>query len=185
MLAGGAGGRISAGVGANLLGIHSTDKNQDATVYVGGIDPQATEELIWELFVQAGPVGALGCRAAHMSPFPTPTITRPLISSPPLLHIAVSVHLPKDRVTSSHQGYGFIEFKSEDDADYALKILNMVKVHGKPLRVNKAAQDKAQQEVGANLFIGNLDPDVDETVGCGLLGLCAIHVTLCGGGHPI
>lgn len=56
-----AGGRISAGVGANLIGMHSTDRNQEATVYVGNVDPQVTEELLWELFVQAGPVGEPGC----------------------------------------------------------------------------------------------------------------------------
>jgi hypothetical protein len=31
---------------------------------------------------------------------------------------AVNVYVPKDRVTSLHQGYGFVEFRSEDDADY-------------------------------------------------------------------
>lgn len=46
----------------------------------------------------------------------------------------------------------------------AIKILNMIKVYGKPIRVNKASQDKKQMDVGANLFIGNLDPDVDEKV---------------------
>ncbi len=38
----------------------------------------------------------------------------------------------------------------------------MIKVYGKPIRVNKASQDKKQQDIGANLFIGNLDSDVDE-----------------------
>lgn len=93
-----AGGRITAGVGANLIGQHAADRNQDATVYVGGLDPQVllqqlgchrrglylwytlacawalihckmsqavdmqmSEELVWELFVQAGPVGTLLC----------------------------------------------------------------------------------------------------------------------------
>lgn len=46
----------------------------------------------------------------------------------------------------------------------AVKVLNMIKVFSKPIRVNKASQDKRQQDVGANLFIGNLDPDVDEKV---------------------
>ena len=90
-----AGGRITAGVGANLIGQHAADRNQDATVYVGGLDPQVlraassatprcllgpvrvrqrfiasvstsplplqmSEELVWELFVQAGPVGKQG-----------------------------------------------------------------------------------------------------------------------------
>ncbi|CAG8578224.1 3162_t:CDS:2 [Acaulospora colombiana] len=74
----------------------------------------------------------------------------------------VNVHLPKDRVTQTHQGYGFCEYMSEDDADYAIKIMNQIKLYGKPIRVNKATSDKKNLDVGASLFIGNLDPDVDE-----------------------
>ncbi|XP_051127078.1 uncharacterized protein LOC127248663 [Andrographis paniculata] len=122
--------RIAPGVGANLLGQHSAERNQDATVYVGNLDTKVSEELLWELFVQAGPV--------------------------------VNVYVPKDRVTNAHQGYGFVEFRSEEDADYAIKVLNMIKLYGKAIRVNKASQDKKSVDVGANLFIGNLDPDVDE-----------------------
>ncbi|KAI5057549.1 hypothetical protein GOP47_0027564 [Adiantum capillus-veneris] len=122
--------RITPGVGANLLGQHAAERNQDATAYVGNLDAQVSEELLWELFVQAGPV--------------------------------VNVYVPKDRVTNLHQGYGFVEFRSEEDADYAIKILNMIKLYGKPIRVNKASQDKKSLDVGANLFVGNLDPDVDE-----------------------
>lgn len=89
------------------------------------------------------------------------------------------MYVPKDRVTNSHQGYGFVEFRSEEDADYvsvldtlflhspsgifceflftyswkqtfdcqfvclflkplqAIKVLNMIKLYGKPIRVNK------------------------------------------------
>ncbi|KAI7861704.1 hypothetical protein BDF14DRAFT_1865313 [Spinellus fusiger] len=74
----------------------------------------------------------------------------------------VNVHLPKDRVTQSHQGYGFCEFLTEEDADYAIKIMNQIRLYGKPIRVNKATSDKKNLDVGATLFIGNLDPDVDE-----------------------
>lgn len=28
------------------------------------------------------------------------------------------MYVPKDRVTNLHQGYGFVEFRSEEDADY-------------------------------------------------------------------
>jgi splicing factor 3B subunit 4 len=74
----------------------------------------------------------------------------------------VNVHIPRDKITNEHQGYGFIEFKSEEDADYSIKIMHMIKLYGKPIKVNKASQDKRTQDVGANVFIGNLDPEVDE-----------------------
>lgn len=80
------------------------------------------------------------------------------------MYTVVNVYLPKDRVTGSHQGYGFVELKTEQDAEYAMKVLNMVKLYGKPLRVSKSSLEKDSQDVGANLFIGNLDPDVDETL---------------------
>jgi len=107
-----------------------SERNQDATIYVGGLDEKVNEALLWELFVQAGPV--------------------------------VNVHMPKDRVTMQHQGYGFVEFLSEDDADYSIKIMNMIKLFGKPVRVNKASAHQKNLDVGANIFIGNLDPEVDE-----------------------
>ena len=91
---------------------------------------QVTEEIVWEVFVQAGPV--------------------------------VNVYMPKDRVSNAHQGYAFVEYRGEEDADYAIKVLNMIKLFGKPIRANKASVDKKSTDVGANLFVGNLDPDMDE-----------------------
>ncbi len=32
------------------------DRNQDATVYVGDLDEKVTEELLWEFFLQCGPI---------------------------------------------------------------------------------------------------------------------------------
>lgn len=53
--------------------------------------------------------------------------------------LIVNVHMPRDRITQQHQSYGFVEFMGEDDADYAIKIMNMIKVYGKPIRVNKVS----------------------------------------------
>lgn len=75
----------------------------------------------------------------------------------------INVHLPKDRVTQNHQGYGFVEFISEEDAEYAAKIMNQIRLFGKPIRVNKASADKQRSvEVGAEVFVGNLANEVDE-----------------------
>mmetsp|Transcript_6183 Transcript_6183/g.17665 ORF Transcript_6183/g.17665 Transcript_6183/m.17665 type:complete len:255 (-) Transcript_6183:13-777(-) len=106
------------------------ERNQEATIYVGNLDPKIDDEVLLELMVQAGPVA--------------------------------NIHLPKDKITNTHQGYGFVEFKNEEDADYAIRVLNMIKLFGKPIRLNKSSQDKKTNEVGANLFIGNLEPEVDE-----------------------
>ena len=51
--------------------------------------------------------------------------------------LLVNVHLPKDRISMAHQGYGFSEFLTEEDAEYACKIMNQIKLWGKPIRVNK------------------------------------------------
>lgn len=83
-------------------------------------------------------------------------------SSSLIVMLAVNVHMPKDRVTQMHQGYGFVEFLSEEDADYGIKIMNMIKLYGKPIRVNKASAHQKNLDVGANIFIGNLDVEVDE-----------------------
>ena len=40
--------------------------------------------------------------------------------------------------------------------------MNQIKLFGKPIRVNMASSDKRQLDVGANLFVGGLDWNVDE-----------------------
>lgn len=38
----------------------------------------------------------------------------------------------------------------------------MIKLYNKPIRVNKASAHQKNLDIGANIFIGNLDPEVDE-----------------------
>jgi splicing factor 3B subunit 4 len=109
---------------------HIFERNQEATCYIGNMDSRVNDEILWELFIQCGPV--------------------------------INIHIPKDKITGEHQGFGFVEFRTEDDADYAIKIMHMIKLYGKPIKVNKASQDKRTQEVGANIFVGNLSEEIDE-----------------------
>ncbi|KAK3296921.1 uncharacterized protein B0H64DRAFT_456662 [Chaetomium fimeti] len=75
------------------------------------------------------------------------------------------VHMPQDRVSQTHQGYGFVEFDTPASAEYASKVLNGIRIWGKPIRVNKASADKQKTvDIGAELFINNLDPQVDEKI---------------------
>ena len=77
--------------------------------------------------------------------------------------LVVNTNMAKDSITvGQHQGYGFVEFLSEKKADYAIKIMNMIKRYGKPTRVNRASAHNKKLDVGANIFIGNLDPKIDK-----------------------
>lgn len=99
---------------------------------------------------------AIGKQAQCVS-LPVRSIVRSRLTT-----VAANVFLPKDRISMAHQGFGFCEFLAEDDAEYACKIMNQIKLYGKPIRVNKASYDKKTLDVGANLFIGTLDEMVDE-----------------------
>ncbi len=74
----------------------------------------------------------------------------------------MSVNIPRDKISGVHQGFGFVEFHTEEDCEYAIKIMNMIKLYGKPIKINRASQDKKTLDVGANIFVGNLDPELDE-----------------------
>lgn len=81
-----------------------------------------------------------------------------MIQAGPVHH----VYIPRNRITGSHFGYGFCEFHTPLDALYATKVLNAVTLFSKPIRISQSTVDRVSQDVGANLFIGNLVDDVDE-----------------------
>lgn len=119
------------------------EQDKEATIYMGNIDERATPATMYEIMLQMGPI--------H------------------------NIHMPRDRVTQSHQGFGFVEFRTPSDAEYAAAVMNGVKLYGKSLRVNKASADRrgggaggpnggGTTDIGAELFVGNLDPSCDEKV---------------------
>ncbi|EGC35876.1 hypothetical protein DICPUDRAFT_151707 [Dictyostelium purpureum] len=74
----------------------------------------------------------------------------------------VKVFIPKDKLTQQHTGRAYVEFQSSADAEYALKVMKFVRLFNKEIKIKKESTDKI--DIGANLFIGNLDTDVDERI---------------------
>lgn len=115
------------------------ERNPHASLYVGNLDSQVTEPLLYELFIQVGPIKQL--------------------------------NLPKDRILREHQGFGFVEFKTIEDAEYALNILRGVRLYGRTLKINKIEAPSASKastseytpsmSVGARIFVGNLNTLAD------------------------
>ncbi|EPB69980.1 hypothetical protein ANCCEY_10925 [Ancylostoma ceylanicum] len=123
------------------------ERNQDATIYVGGLDEKVTENVLWELMVQAGPV--------------------------------TSVNMPKDRVTANHQGFGFVEFMGEEDADYAIKILNMIKLYGKPIKVDEKLLYDTFSAFGVILQVPKImrDPETGNSKGFAFINFASFEAS--------
>ena len=50
------------------------------------------------------------------------------------------------------------------DAEYAVRVTGNIVLYGKKIRVNKSNMDKKTLDVGANIFVSNLAPEVDENM---------------------
>ena len=55
-----------------------------------------------------------------------------------------------------------MEYQNEIDAEYAVRVTGDIALYGKKIKVNISNMDKKTLDVGANLFISNLAPEVDE-----------------------
>eukprot|EP00866_Antonospora_locustae_P000652 jgi/Antlo1/652/345 len=86
-----------------------------------------------------------------------------LVQTSPILHL----HYPYDTVSKQHRSYCIAEYPTEDDADYAYKVLDMVKLYKKPLRFFKVHDD---DEI--KLYVHNLGADVDEKMLCDVFEKC-------------
>lgn len=76
-----------------------------------------------------------------------------LIQTSPISHI----HYPYDTISKQHRSYCIAEYPTEEDADYAYKVLNLVRLYKKPLRFFKI-----HDEDEIKLYVYSLDADVDE-----------------------
>jgi splicing factor 3B subunit 4 len=76
----------------------------------------------------------------------------------------VHVNIPRDRVTNRASGYGFVEFRTEEDARYASTIMDGVRLFGTPIKTGSTPTGDAEVDVGAKLYVGNLAPDVSDLI---------------------
>ncbi|NWS82858.1 RBM7 protein, partial [Toxostoma redivivum] len=95
------------------MGAAAAEANR--TLFVGNLDPKVTEELIFELFHQAGPV--------------------------------ITVKIPKDRDGRPKQ-FAFVNFKHEESVPYGLRLLNGIRLYGRPMRIQfRSGSSHAAQDI--------------------------------------
>lgn len=74
----------------------------------------------------------------------------------------VHVNIPRDRITNRANGYGFVEFRTEEDARYASAIMDGVRLFGTPIKTGATPTADSEIDVGAKLYVGNLAEDVND-----------------------
>ncbi|OEL28824.1 Splicing factor 3B subunit 4 [Dichanthelium oligosanthes] len=108
--------RIAPGVGANLLGQHSAERNQDATTYVGNLDPQDVDEkLLYDTFSAFGVI-----------------VTNPKIM--------------RDPETGNSRGFGFVSYDSFESSDQAIEAMNNQHFCNRPITVSYAYKKDTKGE---------------------------------------
>ncbi|OAA68250.1 polyadenylate-binding protein [Niveomyces insectorum RCEF 264] len=116
-------------------------------IYVKNLSPEVTDDEFRELFEKYGAV--------------------------------TSSTIAREQDTGKSRGFGFINFTTHESANRAVEELNGREIHGQELYVGRAQkkhereeelrrsyeaarQEKASKYVGVNLYIKNLDDDVDD-----------------------
>ncbi|TBU01793.1 putative subunit 4 of splicing factor 3B [Hamiltosporidium tvaerminnensis] len=65
---------------------------------------------------------------------------------------------PTDKITLKHLGYCYVQYFTEEDCDYTIKILNFIKLNGLSIKIHKIMNKNYTK-----LFVGNINSEVDET----------------------
>jgi len=132
------------GRGASASSSAPVRRHPDRTVYVGGLDPRVTSALLAELASHAGRVVRTHIPNAPSGPGP-------------------GAGAPTPRAKAG--GFGFVEFASVDDAEYACRVLNLTPMYGSRIRVRMSERDEdggTGGHLGAQLYVAGLAGDADE-----------------------
>ncbi|KAL4754953.1 hypothetical protein BDW72DRAFT_85075 [Aspergillus terricola var. indicus] len=107
-------------------------------LYVGGLDPRVTEDILKQIFETTGHV------------------------------ISVKIIPDKNQFNSKGANYGFVEFDDPGAAERAMQTLNGRRIHQSEIRVNWAYQSNtANKEDTSNhfhIFVGDLSNEVNDEV---------------------
>ncbi|VDM54289.1 unnamed protein product [Angiostrongylus costaricensis] len=134
------------------------ERNQDATIYVGGLDEKVTENVLWELMVQAGPVTSVNKASAHEKNMDVGAnifvgnldseVDEKLLYDT-FSAFGVILQVPKimrDPETGNSKGFAFINFASFEASDMAMEAMNGQFLCNRAISVSYAFKKDAKGE---------------------------------------
>mmetsp|Transcript_20459 Transcript_20459/g.50202 ORF Transcript_20459/g.50202 Transcript_20459/m.50202 type:complete len:213 (+) Transcript_20459:1755-2393(+) len=75
-----------------------------------------------------------------------------------------SIQLQKSSTPNIHKGFAFIEFEDDREIEYVIKVFNPLRLYGRIISISKTNDDKTKSSISANIFIGNLNEEIDEKI---------------------
>ena len=63
-------------------------------------------------------------------------------------------------------GYGFVEFAGEEDCEYAIKVMNMISLFGRPIRVNPVRKNYLCVILDSTNFSYSICKGFKNDIGC-------------------
>ncbi|KAK1821865.1 hypothetical protein LTR12_003741 [Friedmanniomyces endolithicus] len=120
----------------------STASRQKATLFVGGLDPQVSQQTLHDAFLPFGEIVDVSL------PKPEQYMIFLLAS----IHTLTHLHSPSN--TDPHRGFGYVEFALPEDAREAIDNMHQAELYGRTIRVNAAKERKdASQQLGARTAV--------------------------------
>ncbi|GFS95731.1 polyadenylate-binding protein 1 [Nephila pilipes] len=74
----------------------------------------------------------------------------------------LNIHICREVDTGSSLGYGYVNFEENSDAEKALSMMNYDLVKGRAIRLMWTKRNDSKSNMSANLFIKNIDLNIDE-----------------------
>ena len=130
--------------------LHTMGRDEDRSVFVGGISEHASETVLYELMLQAGRI-----RSMHMPKRGAPDGDEDADGDEAELGPAAAFG------ETAHRGFAFVEYEHLGSVAFAEAVLDSVELFGRPIRVRaQGAKDNPDGKV----FVANLDGNVSESV---------------------
>ncbi|KAK3956889.1 hypothetical protein QBC32DRAFT_309688 [Pseudoneurospora amorphoporcata] len=142
-------GILSPTSAGNPFGRRAAPEPNKRALYVGGLDPRVTEDVLRQIFETTGHV-------QNVKIIPDKNVGKP------------GSEQPHDAQQQKGYNYGFVEYDDPGAAERAMQTLNGRRVHQSEIRVNWAYQSNNQNKEDTSghfhIFVGDLSNEVNDEV---------------------
>ncbi|WPH03388.1 Hypothetical protein R9X50_00626700 [Acrodontium crateriforme] len=122
----------------------SDQSRQKATVFVGGLDAQVTQQTLYDAFIPFGEIVDVSLPKPDLISKTSNCIISQSQKKPPTNKPSIAMVRPSSK--DPHRGFGYIEFHQAEDAHEAIENMDQAELYGRVIKVNQAKPQKDANE---------------------------------------